>query len=332
MSMNFFVITLSFVLFVEIAPTFSKIINLDEYPRNNWRVRLESTNNDNIRLEQINKAVDLIIKQEPKANDINECLKHNSLRNHLNCVNYLVKKNKFKRRSHTNIPKHKHYQYNIKKDFNEYDSDEIDLTKSNLNKSFNSRSNFSQDYLDVADLLRTNEITKGTNKTKNRYIFKIVQPKNKYGRFDYDLSRFRKFNPNLKSKKSLRSDSSSDYSASSGSQEDRMRKGSKSHKTFDKSYDIDSSEEVSSEEEILTFQKQKHIKAAPKSKKKIPKLKKPQVLYMQGPSRLYEEDSRRRLSYFFPKRLHWDEYDMKTLRNYWLNGPQGKYSEYRTPY
>ncbi|XP_047543092.1 uncharacterized protein LOC125075395 [Vanessa atalanta] len=326
-------IIFNFLLYVETAPSLSNLkLNLDGYdnrPRYNWPANEQATNSDRIRLELIEKAIDLLNTQtqDTKRNDINNCLyKRDSLMNILNCVKYFVDKSK-ERRSQNHFPKNnKHYQYNIKKDFNEYDSDETDLTKTYLNKSFNGRSNFSQDYLDVADLLRTNADTKD-DKTKNRYVPKSVKTKNKYGRFDYDLSRFRKYNPSREVRKS-RSDSNSDYSASSGSQEvDRKRKGmQRDHKTADKSFDVDSSAEISSEEMQIQKVKPKKLKKA------IPKVKKAQVLYMQGPSRLYQEDSRRRLPYFFPKRLHWDENDIKSLRNYWINGPQGKYSGYRIPY
>ncbi|XP_046976014.1 uncharacterized protein LOC124542125 [Vanessa cardui] len=313
----------------ETSPSLSHLrLNLDGYdnpPRYSWPVNDQALNSDRIRLQLIEKAIHLLNtqKQETKPNVINDCFnRQESLVNTLNCVKDLVKRH---RRNQNHIPKHsKHYQYNIKKDFNEYDSDETDLSKANLYKSFNSRSNFSQDYLDVADLLRTDDLNKDV-KDKKIYVLKSAKQKNKYGRFDYDLSRFRKSN-SIGVKKSLRSDFNSDYSASGSQEDDGMREEPHGYKERKDKYDIDSSEVSSEEIQIKKLKPKKFPR-----KKAIPK-RKPQILYMQGPSRLYREDGRRRLPYFFPKRLHWNEDDVKNLRDYWINGPQGKYSGYRIAY
>ncbi|CAH2083440.1 unnamed protein product [Euphydryas editha] len=179
------------------------------------------------------------------------------------------------------------------------------------------KKSFSQDYLDINDLLRTNK-NMDNDKTKKKIILKIVQPnKNKFTRFDYDLTGVRKFNHDedkMEKKNILRTDY--DSSDSSGSDE----KQAKRNDVKDESSDRDSDESSSDEEDV---------KRKLKTKKKV----NPTVYYMQGPSRMYGEDARRRIPHFFPKRYHWDEDDIKDLKNYWFQGPQGKYSgPYKTPY
>ncbi|XP_028160991.1 serrate RNA effector molecule homolog [Ostrinia furnacalis] len=63
---------------------------------------------------------------------------------------------------------------------------------------------------------------------------------------------------------------------------------------------------------------------------KKPANKKPvkKEYYLQG-TRLVspssEEDARRRIQHFLPKRFHWEPEDIQNLGYYWFNGPQGRY-------
>ena len=162
--------------------------------------------------------------------------------------------------------------------------------------------NFSQDYIDINDLLRSNK----DSDRKRKIIFKIVNPEHQVQSIDRnDLRRFNKF----VNKKILRTVSDSDSDSSDSSV---------SRKKIQYSISESSSEEKSQE------------KPKEKSREKV-KVKANSVMYMQSPSRIYE--GRRRLPHFYPKRYHWNEDDMRDLRNYWFNGPQGRYwGLHETPY
>lgn len=217
---------------------------------------------------------------------------------------------------------------------------------------------FSQDYLDVNDLLRSNK-KMDDQKTKKRIIFKIVPNENKFSRFDYDLTGLRKFNPK-KDKEIVKINDNSSIKNNKKRiifkivpDENKLVKFDKTdnkvknilRKQQDDYYDSESS---SSEEHTepnngkIDLQGQSNVKSDSESssyeeikiiKKKIKPKVEPAVYYMQGPSRMYGEDSRRRLPHFLPKRYYWDEDDMRELKNFWFQGPQGKYpGHYRTPY
>lgn len=217
---------------------------------------------------------------------------------------------------------------------------------------------FSQDYLDVNDLLRNNK-KMDDKKNKKRIIFKIVPNENKFSRFDYDLTSLRRFKPkNDKEIVRINHDSSNennnkriifkivpdenklvkfdktdnknknilrtlpdDYydSDSSSSEEHTEQNNGEIHHQGQANVNSDSDESSSYEE----------VQIKKKNKAKV----EPAVYYMQGPSRMYGEDSRRRLPHFLPKRYYWDEDDMRELNNFWFQGPQGKYpGHYKTPH
>lgn len=217
---------------------------------------------------------------------------------------------------------------------------------------------FSQDYLDVNDLLRNNK-KMDDKKTKKRIIFKIVPNENKFTRFDYDLTSLRRFKPK-NDKEIVRIDHDSSNKNNNKRiifkivpDEDKLVKFDKTDnknknilRTLpDDYYDSDSS---SSEEHAdqnnaeIHHQGQLNVNSDSdesssyeevKIKKKVKAKVEPAVYYMQGPSRMYGEDSRRRLPHFLPKRYYWDEDDMRELKNFWFQGPQGKYpGHYKTPY
>ncbi|CAG9577604.1 unnamed protein product [Danaus chrysippus] len=184
-----------------------------------------------------------------------------------------------------------------------------------LDRSFHGYNNFSHDYVDINDLLRTNKLVQKKDKNKKSYIFKVLKP-NKFDRFTYDLTKFRRDNRKRKYK-SEDSDSSDETEESSLENVNQGRIAKNKRFQIAEKSNSDSSD---SSEEIKQRKRKK--------KSKIPS---DGMMYMQSPSRLYE--LRRRLPNFFPKRYHWDENDMKDLRNYWFSGPQGKYwGQYKTPY
>ncbi|CAG9790543.1 unnamed protein product [Diatraea saccharalis] len=73
------------------------------------------------------------------------------------------------------------------------------------------------------------------------------------------------------------------------------------------------------------------IRETMKTKKKKIKNKEDKEYYLQAGRIIdpYSDDEfRRRLPVFLPKRYHWQEEDIHNLGYYWFNGPQGRYPHY----
>ncbi|XP_045783320.1 uncharacterized protein LOC123879576 [Maniola jurtina] len=214
---------------------------------------------------------------------------------------------------------------------------------------------FSQDYLDPDDLLKTNarmdkEIPKEVKNSKQLYIFQLMPSKtevnNKLGQFTNipnkkELKVWRRFGNTVPKndfimekilrRESIESDSSSSREESR-SEEKKMdikgvkgkdKKGKRFQVISDQSGQDISSDDVSNESDIPI---QRPIEIPVKEKK---------VYYMQAPNRILKirNEGRRRLLIFFPKRYHWDPEDMRHLQYHWFSGRQGKYGgHYKTPY
>lgn len=187
-----------------------------------------------------------------------------------------------------------------------------------MDRSFHGYNNFSHDYVDINDLLRTDKkLVPVPKKDKNKksYNFKVLKP-NKFDRFTYDLTKFRRDNRKRKYK-------SDDSESSGSSEESSLENVNQGRIAKNKRFQIVDKSNSDSSESLEEIKQRK--------RKKKSKISKDGMMYMQSPSRLYE--LRRRLPNFFPKRYHWDEDDIKDLRNYWFSGPQGKYwGQYKTPY
>lgn len=220
------------------------------------------------------------------------------MQNKLNCIKRFITQNKYHGRGGSKL------QYGPHSNDNRHTFEDFTDISKRENSENTKNKNFSQDYLDIKDLLRS----KSGPQKKKKYVFQIANPTERHVQNKPNFSNFRKFSSNKIGDKILRT-SSYEASESSGSEEIPEKK---KHQESS-----ESESELSNDVEVTT---------------RRPKAKSGQLLYIQSPSHIYSP-SRRRLPYFLPKRYHWDEDDIKNLHDYWFNGPQGKYwGPYKTPY
>ncbi|XP_039762834.1 uncharacterized protein LOC120635760 [Pararge aegeria] len=395
---RFVLVMVNFYLNVNFTNAFSKILLKIEDPdaisNDYYESFIDKTDYRNFRtyddLELISKALEIIKKEksDSTALEINKCLDVVNMKKKLNCIKRLI----YKEKSDSDNKKPYFYTklfndepFPLMKYKHNLDNGFVDLTKSgndakrtfhtlfkfsddylDINdllragtemvdeksiapnkikildeaQSLRQLKNFSQDYLDVNDILRTSKNAKSTperidnEKAKmNVYVFKLLPIKEgvKIMRRYRTIDTKGNENKNILRSASEENDSSSSSESSESKEERVIRKGKKwkrpkRFQVINKSVEEDvSSEEDSSNESDIPIQRPIEV---PKRGKKM-------VFYMQAPGRIYktEKESRRRLPHFFPKRYHWNEEEMKDLRDYWFNGPQGKYrGHYKTPY
>ncbi|CAH0731131.1 unnamed protein product, partial [Brenthis ino] len=272
------------------------------YPRI-YIKEIYDTNNrlyDNFRTELIKKGYELLQKQnELNLIGINNCLQtYIKMQNKLNCIKRFIAQNKYHERGGSKLPHGPHSNDDriIYDDFTDISQRENPENIKNMS--------FSQDYLDIKDLLRS----KSGSQKKKKFVFQIVNPTERHTENMPNFNNFRKFYANKIDNKNLRI-SSDESSESSGSEEIPQKEK--------RQESSESESELSNNAEVTT---------------RKPKTKNGKLLYIQSPTHFYRP-SRRRLPHFLPKRYHWDEEDIKKLHDYWFSGPQGKYwGPYKTPY
>ncbi|KAL0858462.1 hypothetical protein ABMA27_012332 [Loxostege sticticalis] len=224
----------------------------------------------------------------------------------------------------------------IKKPFADLTREErVDAT---MRTTFN-MPEFSTDYIDFRDLrMRLEDDMRKSNKRKKLFLRSYSSSETDSGSYEMQKSsnyrkpkRFKVID-NGKRQKSDSDDKSSAEKAS------KTRKPSKTKKT--KSYwDSDNSDSSSGGEYKKPSSKEYYSQGngglssdeveEPVKPKKYKSNKKKEY-YLQGGRIIADvdedEDRRRRLPNFLPKRYHWAEDEIHNLGFFWFNGPQGRYS------
>ncbi|XP_072946657.1 uncharacterized protein [Epargyreus clarus] len=189
-----------------------------------------------------------------------------------------------------------------------------DLTRdSNVDLDY-ANNKFAIDYLDISDLQRKEnrphniEIVKHmTPQLTNEEKFKILKLLQLRSRRMVPLQknnkRFFSFVDSFSDSESSEPESSTEVETEKS--EDKETKNNATTKTS-KRYRIINNSEESSEDSSSDSDR---------------------IVYIQAPGRFIDadDDLRRRLPQFLPKRMHWNEDDHHNLRNYWIKGPRGKY-------
>lgn len=188
---------------------------------------------------------------------------------------------------------------------------------------------FSDDYLDIKDLMRTNFSEDYADVD------------------DFKFNVFPSFRKFFKGNLQLRAQDSSSDESSESSEEDieglrtrgrrGRRKKKKRYQVVTKQPKNNSVSSVSNEDNAILSEKEpkpfsdSSIENSIETTTRRPKrkgLKKEdssKFRFLQGNKMYKPEDFRRRMPYFMPKRYHWREEEFHNLGYYWFNGPKGKY-------